>query len=384
MKSVQRPASAASLRLLTIAAFTAALPLVPTAHAAAFTWDGGGADGKISTAANWNPDTAPTATGNNLIFAGTTNLTVNNDVITSLGSNSFNFAAGAGSFDIGGNAFTIGNGAANDTIITKVSTNNQTISANLTLAGGGRDRNIVMTGGGTLTLSGNVNFSNDWLFPTTTAGTIVLSGNNSGDGKGAAVTSGTNTMRAMMRNNVAGTQLTLGSNTALGNSGNGSISGGNANFKGFIANQSMKLNTTVNVDLSGSSIAINTSGAVDFNGTSNLTIGNIINVAANRDFNVSSTGTVTVSSGLVLSNDQTGRQLYVNLSGTGGMVVNGSLYDTFHQSGLTTGTSTLRKAGTGTMTLNGNSSGYVGLITVEGGTMKLGHTNALGTTGTGN
>ncbi|MCB1130714.1 MAG: autotransporter-associated beta strand repeat-containing protein [Verrucomicrobiae bacterium] len=348
--------------------------------AATFTWDGGGGDGNISTAANWNPDGAPSATGNSLVFAGTTNLSVNNDSITSLGSNAINFAAGAGSFNIGGNAITVG-AAANDNFVTKVSTNDQTISANINLAGGGRDRTIIMTGGGTLTLSGNVNFANDWMFPTSAAGTIVLSGSNSGDGKGGVLNAGTNTSRAMMRNNVSGTSLILGSDTALGNSGSGDIGAGTANLRGLVANQNLTIGTQGgNRNLSGSTFIINTAN-VTFNGTDQLTIGNLINQGGNRDFVVSSSGQVTVGSGISLSHDQTGRNLYVNLSGTGGMVVDGKLYDTFHSGGVTTGQSTFRKAGTGTMTLNGDSAGYNGLITVEGGTLKIGHANALGATG---
>ena len=42
--------------------------------------DGGGADGKWSTAANWVGDTAPAATGDTLVFAGTLNTSTTNDL----------------------------------------------------------------------------------------------------------------------------------------------------------------------------------------------------------------------------------------------------------------------------------------------------------------
>ncbi len=353
------------------------------ASAVTYTWDGGdGTNPNTSEATNWSTDIAPAATGDNLVFDGTNNLNVSNNHITSLTSTSFTFASGAGSFNIGGNAITIGNGASNDNIITKVSTNDQTISANLNLAGGGRDRTIVMTGGGTLSLTGNINYSNDWLFPTTAAGTIVLSGNNSGDGKGSVLVSGTNSSRTMMRNNVAGTTLVLGSDTALGNSGTGDIALGTANFRGLVANQNMTLATTGgNRNLSGSSVIINTA-SVTYNSTNSLSLGNLIVQGGNRDFVVSNSGGVTIANGIVMSNDQTGRAIYVNLTGAGGMVVNGKLYDTFHSGGITTGTSNFRKAGTGTLTLNGDSSNYNGTLSFEGGTTILGHANALGATGT--
>lgn len=362
--------------------------------AAALTWDGGGADGKWSTATNWSTDVAPAATGDTLTFAGTTNLSVTNDAVTSLATSgtAITFASGAGSFAISGNTLTLGSGGGGgQTIIQQSSANAQTISANINLSGGNGDRNIVFaSGAGSLTLSGNISFSNDWLFPNTTAGTIILSGSNTGDGKAtAAITAGTNTMRAMMRNNVAGTVLTIGSDGALGNSGSGSAAAGTASLRGIVANQNMTINTVGNRNLSGSTFAINAAN-LTFNGSSNLTIGNVVNQAGNRDFVVSSTGTVTVATGVFLSGDQTGRRIYNNLSGTGGMIVNGQIFDTLHSSGISTNTTTAdagavstksvyRKAGTGSLTLNGDSStSFNGVMQVEAGTVKLGHSGALG------
>ena len=364
----------------------AALAIVPHGFGASKTWDGGGGDGNWSTGANWDLDTAPSATGDNLTFAGTTNVTTNNNQVTALATSgtAITFASGAGVFTLGGDAITLGSGGgAGQTIVLQQSTNNQVISANITLSGGDGDRSIVFgAGAGSLTLSGNINFSNDWLFPTTTAGTIVLSGSNTGDGKGtAAITAGTNTMRAMMRNNVAGTQLVLGSNNALGNAGSGSISAGTADFRGILAQQNMSISTQGgDRNLTDSTILINTAN-VTFNGVDDLTIGNVINSGGNRDFVVSNSGQVIVSKAIALSHDQTGRNLYVNLSGAGGMVVNGSVFDTFHSGGVTSGTSTLRKAGTGMLVLNGSSS-YTGVTQIEGGILKIGNANALGATGT--
>jgi autotransporter-associated beta strand protein len=388
MKSALIPTAPLSRRLLCLATFVASLPLtISTVHATAYTWDGGGSDGKISTALNWSTDIAPAATGDTLIFDGSTNVSVVNDLITSLATSGtdITFASTAGAFTLSGNTLTLGSGAgAGMVIIQQNSASNQIISANINLSGGGGDRSMVFaSGAGSLTLSGNINFSNDWLFPTTTAGTIILSGNNTGIGKSALSTSGTNSMTAMMRNNVAGTQLVLGSDTALGSSGSGDAGAGTATFRGIIANQQLNISTTGgDRDLSGSSLAINASN-ITFNGTNNLKIGNLITVSGNRDFVVSSTGQVTVSNGVFMSSDQTGRSLYVNLSGAGGMVVDGKLYDTFHSSGLTTaGSSTLRKAGTGTLTLNGDSSSTFGsVIQIEAGTLKIGNANALGATG---
>jgi autotransporter-associated beta strand protein len=358
----------------------AATPL--TSRGATFTWDGGGADGNWGMAANWSPDGAPTATGHTFVFAGTTNLNAANNIVTTSATSGtvFTFNSGAGSFNLSGDAITVGSGGgAGQQIVQQSSTSAQTISLNLNFTGGSGDRSIVFaSGAGSLTLGGNINFSNDWLFPNTTAGTLILSGNNSGDGKAfnaGGVTAGTNTMNAMMRNNVAGTQLVIGSDTALGNSGSGTASAGTAAFRGIVANQQLNISTTGGArTLPGSSLAINANN-ITFNGASNITLANVINVGGNRDFVVSSTGSVTLSGGIFLSSDQTGRQLYVNLSGAGGMTVNGAVADTFHSGGLTTGTSTLRKASGGTLRLNGNST-YTAVTQVDAGSLIVNGTHA--------
>jgi autotransporter-associated beta strand protein len=372
-------------RSLNIATGTA-IALAPVAiHAAALTWDGGGADDKWSTNANWVGDpVADPASADTLTFSGTNRLAPVNDLSgLVLGTSSITFASEAGAFDITGQPLTLGTSSGGGyTVITQASAANQTITANLTLGSGGGDRSVAMSGSGKLTLAGNLNFSNSWLFPNTSAGTIVLSGNNSGDGKGAAISAGNNQLRATIGNNVAGTQLVLASDTALGNATSGDVTLGTAAFRGIQARQQTNISTVGDRNLSAYAIAINASN-VTFNGSDRMIIGHIINQGGNRDFVVSGAGQVTVSNGISFSNDQTGRALYVNLSGTGGVVVNGKLYDTFHSGGVTSGQSTLRKAGNGQMALNGDSSSYTGLITIEGGTLKIGHANALGANGSG-
>lgn len=386
----------ASLKFI---AATVALTLCPLGlFAAAFTWDGapdgGGssADEKWSTGTNWAGDAAPSVTNDTLTFAGTTNLNADNDLVTSINVGpSITFAAGAGSFNLSGNAITLGSGGGGGiTIISQQSANPQTISAPINLSGGNGDRSIVFgAGAGSLTLSGNINFSNDWLFPNTTAGTLILSGANTGDGKATnAINAGSNIMRAMMRNNVANTQLVLGNDAALGNSGTGSATDGTASFRGVLANQNLFVSTNANRDLSGSTLAINSSW-LDFNSSSNLTIGNIINIGGNRDYKITNTGSMTVANGIFVSSDQTSRQIYLNMTGSGELIVNGPIHNTFHTGGITTlgvndllGQSSFgnfRKAGSGKLTLNGDSSAtFGGEVRIEGGTVVLGHPNALG------
>ena len=376
----------------------ATILVAPSLRAATLTWDGGGADDNWSNVANWvgDPVSAP-VNGDLLVFDGTARLAPNNDLAslvlgngTSATSGSIVFAAGAGSFNLGGNSLSLGGTTgAGYTVITMASPNDQTISAGLTLGSGGGDRSVVMSGGGALTISGNLNFSNSWLFPTTTAGTLVLSGNNSGDGKGSIVIGGTNQMRAAIGSNVANANLVFGSDSALGNASTGSIATGNALFRGLQMRQNMNISTAGDRNLAGYAIAIN-NNSLNYNGADDLTIGHIIVQGGNRDLVVSAAGQLTVSGSLSVSHDQTSRALFLNLSGTGGAVITGSLYDTFHSGGVTTRTAMdsngaaisgrFRKAGTGMLTLGGDSPAFTGEVSLEGGTTILTHPNALGAT----
>jgi len=80
------------------------------AHAAIFTWDGGGGDNNLSTPANWSPDGAPPNDGTAaLVFSGpTTRLTPN--VNGNWSVLSVAFGSGASAFTIGGGQLTIGSG----------------------------------------------------------------------------------------------------------------------------------------------------------------------------------------------------------------------------------------------------------------------------------
>lgn len=98
--------------LLALAGTRADLP------AATYTWDGGGADDFFTTPANWagnvapNFNNTPAATGDNLIFDGSTRLTPNHDTQSgeTNGQTAFTitFAGNAGPFIVVGNKITLG------------------------------------------------------------------------------------------------------------------------------------------------------------------------------------------------------------------------------------------------------------------------------------
>src|SRR6187399_130367 len=100
-----------------------------TARAAIVTWDGGGVGDNWSLDNNWNPNAQPPSDGTaDLVFAGTTRLTPNANLLWSI--RSIAFASGAGAFSIIGQTLTIGSGG-----ITQSDNNTQAISNNIVLSG---------------------------------------------------------------------------------------------------------------------------------------------------------------------------------------------------------------------------------------------------------
>jgi len=97
-----------SLCLPGLAVLLAAIP----ASAVTYTWDGGGADNNIGTAANWNPDGAPATNlaTTDLVFDGTARLSPSFNAAFSANSITFNNNAAANGFGFFGTALTIGTG----------------------------------------------------------------------------------------------------------------------------------------------------------------------------------------------------------------------------------------------------------------------------------
>ncbi len=160
------------------------------------TWTGLGADANWSTAGNWSPG-AP-ATGNSLVFTGTTGTSPNNDLAT----NAYNFSGilfdvNAGAFTLGGNDIYTAGVIENDSV-----GNVQTIGQNLVLTGpttfnlsnyditiggtiGGTGPVVVTGGNGTnyeLTLTGagsytgGTTISNASVFISNINGTYTMAG----------------------------------------------------------------------------------------------------------------------------------------------------------------------------------------------------------------
>ena len=96
-------------------------------------------------------------------------------------------------------------------------------------------------------------------------------------------------------------------------------------------------------------------------GTGNLTTPTLIK-------NGTATATISTSGAMAIST--------IALVGSGAVVIDRTENPTL--SSTLTGTGTLQKAGTNTLTLNGNSTGFTGTVDVSNGTLALGSANALG------
>jgi autotransporter-associated beta strand protein len=178
------------------------------------TWDGGGGDSNWSTAANWDPDQAPTA-GDTLAFGGTTRTTNNNDLTAATEIGAIVFNTGAGAFTIGGNSITLNGSITNnddseqtinlDIATTAVRTVNAA-SGNITLGGviSGSGGGINKTGSNALTLSGANTFTGG---VTLNAGTLNIN-NATALGDGA----GTFSINGGTIDNTSGGAITLSNN----------------------------------------------------------------------------------------------------------------------------------------------------------------------------
>lgn len=102
--------------------------MVAHASAPSFTWDGGGANGNWSTAANWTSDTNPGSPQKTFHFAGTSNLNAVNDFANYSPGNQIFFDVGAGAFTLSGNAINFYDWAGDTARIVNNSSNLQTIT----------------------------------------------------------------------------------------------------------------------------------------------------------------------------------------------------------------------------------------------------------------
>jgi autotransporter-associated beta strand protein len=261
--------------------------------------------------------------------------------------------------------------------------NTLTLDENLTVSTGAGAGDILaagtINGGKALSLSagtGAITLS-ETVGHTTRLGAVTL--NSSG-----ATTLAKAVKAASLTTNAGGTLLINGASvdtTGAQSYGEAITLGANTTLTGT------SIHTQSTLD--GGSNALTIAGAMDMDGAytnlSSLTVNGTANIGAD----VTTSGTQTYSGAMTVSaNSQlsgSGLSLAAVALESGGAGYTLTLNNTDAGSviaGVVSGAGGLVKAGAGTLTLNGNNT-YAGTSGVSGGTLKLGHVNALGAAATG-
>jgi autotransporter-associated beta strand protein len=338
-------------------------------------WNGGATlDNTWGNGTNWVSGVSP-ASGDNVTFAGTTQLTANMNTNYSLGS--LTFSNNAGSFNITNSANTLtltgnvtNNSASAQTLSVPVvlstaetlnaAAGSLTLAQNvtnggnlLTVTGGGFNSavNGVISGGGGLTMSGSgtltLGGANGYTGPTTVnGGTVVVNGtinNGSGSTSSNIINSATMTVNT-------GATVTTGSSTTsefdIGNTvGNSilNIAGGTVNanltWVSGIPGFAMKLGNVSGANgfifINGGTLNVNASelhigqasgayGAIDLIGTGAITEGAVSASDAWFAVGVSGSGVLNMTGGMI-SNNAAYLSLGNQAGGTGVMNVSGGL-----------------------------------------------------------
>lgn len=166
----------------------------PHAFAATKTWDGGGSDNNMTTGANWNGDSAPSA-GDDLVFpANISDRTITNDFTAATSFNSITFSGTAtqdSNYTISGNSMTLVAGITHS--MTGSFSTGATISMALILNG-----TQTFNNGGSLSISGTLSLGSSALTvsgagSTTFSGVVSGTGTITKQGAGDLVVSANNT-----------------------------------------------------------------------------------------------------------------------------------------------------------------------------------------------
>lgn len=390
----------------------------PVLHAATFLWDGNGgagADSNWGTANNWNPNTAPTAGGNNqdLQFAGSSKTSPNANGGTAWEIRKITFNSGASPFTLGGTTIDIGSGG-----IINNSSNSQTINnlldatANQSWAAtsGALVFDAVTISTATLTLTGSNAItlgSNNGVgsILTNSAGNRTLRNNASGavtiykidlsndatnrtldiDGSGTTtvtntISNGVSSAASKLSYSGTGKLILQGTNTYDGTTAvtsgtltiqNGSALGSATNGTTISNGATLELEHATGMTISGETLTLSGTG-VSANGAlnnvsgSNTWTGNI-GLAANTKIQ-SDAGLLTISGDIARSG---GTNRAVVFDGSGDITVSGAIAGTV---------TTLTKNGSGVLTLSNASNAYSGATTITAGTLALSGSGVIPTT----
>ncbi len=313
-----------------VAAFVAA-NVTPLVHAGTL-WDGGATDDLFGSGDNWDPNGAPSPGSTvDLTFAGTTRLTPNNNYTPFDDFRNLDFAAGAGSFVITGNAIDLFGRVENQ------GTNLQTVSIALAINAGQPKTGEFNPVNGDLLINGSDVFTN--------GNSLQIWGNNSKTVTFNTVISQAGGITVNQNSNV----VLLGANTYTGNTAinAGTLSVGNGGTTGQLGTGAVSIagGSTLTFNRSDAlsvSNAISGAGAVVTGGGGTITFGN------QKIY----TGGTTINSGIL------------DLTGGGG------------GSGTIRGTATVNTGGTLRLS-TGDATGWAGgsaaltTINLNGGTLNI-------------
>jgi autotransporter-associated beta strand protein len=320
----------------------------------------------------------------NLIFGNANDTTVSGIIsgagsLTKEGSSTVTLSNNntyTGSTTVAAGTLNVTGTLADSTAVTVASGATYIVAANDTIAS--------LAGAGNTVLNANLIFGN--ANDTTVSGIISGAGSLTKAGSSTVTLSGTNTYSG--KTTISGGQLNIASDANLGTAPGSLVAdqltlngGALFNYNGasitFNANRGITLlgSNTIQVN-NGSTITV----PVVITGTGSLTLsannglGGVLILAGNNTYS----GATTITGGTLNVTGTLGNGNYAgNISNSGILNVNSSIDQTL--SGIISGTGTLIKQGSGTVTLS-NSNTYSGDTTINAGTIIITNNNGLGST----
>ena len=298
----------------------AALGSISTAKAQS-TWDGGANDTNLSSAVNWNNNTAPTNAAAWVFGStnGTQGTTLNNNLSASWTNGGITFNAGSLAYTINGNALTLGGSIVNNSSALQTFGTGFVLSAARTItttSGGGNllfngpisgGFGLSFTGTGTTTLSA----SNTYTGTTTvTGGNLTLATNGAIGTNALSITSG-----GTLVNNAGATNTITGTTTissAAGLTSTLTNAGGVLNLTSYTLGSGASIGTNILAQSSGTINLITPNSGVYMGGNAStnqynqlLLTGGTVYQTNNNYLNMKGGSTVTnlvsVSGGAILN-----------------------------------------------------------------------------------